>query len=52
MIETAKRVIAVFAEFGDELGLARAWRLTAQAHYLDRDLSSSAEASERASPVT
>src|SRR5262249_4334428 len=35
-------------ELRDELGLARAWRLAAQAHYLDRHAERSAEASERA----
>ena len=34
LIDSAERSIAVFEELGDELGLARAWRLTAQAHYL------------------
>jgi tetratricopeptide (TPR) repeat protein len=48
LIEVAERAIVVFDDFGDELGLARAWRLVAQAHYLDRSLASCAEASERA----
>ena len=34
LIGVAEHAIAVFDEFGDELGLARAWRLVAQAHYL------------------
>ena len=34
LFEVAERAIAVFEEFGDELGLARAWRLVAQVHYL------------------
>jgi predicted ATPase/DNA-binding SARP family transcriptional activator len=46
--DVARRAIAVFEELGDEPGLARAWRLTAQAYYLDRRLSACAEASERA----
>ena len=46
LLEVAERAISVFEELGDELGLARAWRLVAQAHYLDRDMGrSSAEAS-------
>ena len=49
LIEVADRSIAVFEELGDELGLARAWRLKAQAHYLARRGGGrSAEASERA----
>jgi DNA-binding SARP family transcriptional activator len=48
LIEVANRAIAVFEELGDELGLARAWRLVAQAHYLGRSLEESAQASERA----
>ena len=48
LIDVSKRAIAAFDEFHDELGLARAWRLVAQAHYLDRDMQSCAEASERA----
>ena len=39
---------AVFERLGDELGLARAWRLVAQAHYLARRGGACAEASERA----
>jgi DNA-binding SARP family transcriptional activator/class 3 adenylate cyclase len=48
LIDTAERAIGVFGELGDEVGLARAWRLVAQAHYLGRRLASCAEASERA----
>jgi DNA-binding SARP family transcriptional activator len=48
LVEVAERAIAVFHEFGDDLGLARAWRLTAQAHYLNRHLAACADASERA----
>jgi tetratricopeptide (TPR) repeat protein len=36
--------ISVFEEVRDELGLARAWRLVAQAHYLARQAGPSAEA--------
>jgi DNA-binding SARP family transcriptional activator len=46
--EVGERAIATFDEFGDELGLARAWRLVAQAHYLARRAGLTAEASERA----
>jgi DNA-binding SARP family transcriptional activator len=48
LIGAAERAIAVFDDLGDELGLARAWRLVAQAHYLGRRLALCAEASERA----
>ena len=48
LIEVAERAIVVFDDLGDELGLARAWRLVAQAHYLGRHLALCAEASERA----
>jgi DNA-binding SARP family transcriptional activator len=44
----AERAIAIFRELGDELGLARAWRLLAQANYLARRAGLSAEAAERA----
>jgi tetratricopeptide (TPR) repeat protein len=46
--EVAEQAISAFAELGDELGLARAWRLRAQAHYLARRAGPCAEASERA----
>ena len=48
LIDVAERSIAVFEELRDELGLARAWRLKAQAHYLARRGGACAEASERA----
>jgi DNA-binding SARP family transcriptional activator/tetratricopeptide (TPR) repeat protein len=48
LIEAADRSIVVFTEYHDELGLARAWRLKAQAHYLARRAHACAEASERA----
>ena len=48
LIDAAERAISVFAELGDELGLARAWRLKAQAQYLARDAGSCADASENA----
>lgn len=48
LIDVAERAIEVFAELDDELGLARAWRLTAQAHYLGRRAAACADASERA----
>jgi predicted ATPase/DNA-binding SARP family transcriptional activator len=48
LIDAADRSIAVFDELGDELGLARAWRLKAQAHYLARRAGACADASERA----
>ena len=48
LLESADRSIAVFESFDDELGLARAWRLKAQAHYLARSGGACAGASERA----
>jgi DNA-binding SARP family transcriptional activator len=48
LIHNAERSLAVFEELGDELGQARAWRLTAQAHYLARRAGMCADASERA----
>ena len=48
LIDVSDRAIAVFDELGDELGLARAWRLAGQAHYLDRRAASCVDASERA----
>ena len=48
LIETADRAIAVFEEVRDDLGLARAWRLKGQAHYLARRAGACVEASERA----
>jgi predicted ATPase/DNA-binding SARP family transcriptional activator len=44
----AEAAISVFEKLGDQLGLARAWRLIAQAHYLARQAGPSAEASARA----
>ena len=35
LFDVSDRAIAVFESLGDELGLARAWRLASQAHYLD-----------------
>ncbi len=48
LIETAEETIRVFEEFDDDLGLARAWRLIAQAQYLARRAGPSTEASQRA----
>jgi DNA-binding SARP family transcriptional activator/tetratricopeptide (TPR) repeat protein len=48
LFSVSERAIAVFDELGDELGLARAWRLVGQAHYLDRHAGSCAEALEQA----
>jgi class 3 adenylate cyclase len=48
LIEVADQAIAVFDRLGDELGLGRAWRLKAQAHYLARRAGASVEASEQA----
>ena len=48
LFDVSQPAIEVFEELGDELGLARAWRLVAQTHYLARRLASSADASERA----
>ena len=48
LIDSAERSLAVFEELGDELGQARAWRLTAQTHYLARRAGMCADASERA----
>jgi ATP/maltotriose-dependent transcriptional regulator MalT len=47
-IEIAERAIAVFEELEDHLGLARAWRLVEQAHYLARRAGPSVEAAEHA----
>jgi DNA-binding SARP family transcriptional activator len=46
LLDVARRAVAVFEEHGDEVGLARAWRLRAQAHYLGRRAGACAEASE------
>jgi tetratricopeptide (TPR) repeat protein len=48
LLDAAGRAIVVFEEFGDELGLARAWRLVAQAHYLAQRAAASAAAAEEA----
>jgi DNA-binding SARP family transcriptional activator/tetratricopeptide (TPR) repeat protein len=48
LIRVADDAIAVFEEKGDDLGLARAWRLIAQAHYLARRGESSAAAARHA----
>jgi DNA-binding SARP family transcriptional activator/class 3 adenylate cyclase len=48
LVHTAERAILVFEELGDDLGLARAWRLVAQAKYLARNAGESEEAGERA----
>jgi tetratricopeptide (TPR) repeat protein len=48
LLEVAEHAISVFDAFSDELGLARAWRLVAQAHYLARQGGPSALASARA----
>jgi tetratricopeptide (TPR) repeat protein len=48
LIRVATDAIAVFEENRDDLGLARAWRLIAQAHYLGRRGKLSAEAAEQA----
>ncbi len=46
LIEVAEDAISVFENAGDELGLARAWRLVSQSHYLARNGRLSAEAAE------
>ncbi len=48
LLDVSERAIAVFESIGDELGLARAWRLAGQAHYLDRRGAACAEATEEA----
>ncbi|MGI8480347.1 MAG: BTAD domain-containing putative transcriptional regulator, partial [Gaiellaceae bacterium] len=48
LIDIAEDAIAVFEVAADELGLARAWRLVAQSHYLAREGRLSAEAAETA----
>jgi DNA-binding SARP family transcriptional activator len=48
LIAEAEQAITRFEHLGDQLGLARAWRLVAQAHYLARSAGACAEASERA----
>ena len=48
IVQTAEQAIEVFEDLDDHLGLARAWRLMAQADYLGRRLARCEEASERA----
>jgi class 3 adenylate cyclase len=48
LIADAEGAIDVFRRHGDELGLARAWRLIGQAHYLARRAGPSVEAADRA----
>ena len=48
LIDVAEEAVAVFDNLGDELGLARAWRLKAQAHYLARNAAASVDACEQA----
>ena len=48
LIEIARGAIGVFENASDDLGLARAWRLLAQSHYLAREGRSSADAAETA----
>ena len=48
LFDVSARAIDVFEGPNDELGLARAWRLAAQAHYLDRRPGRCEEASEHA----
>ncbi len=46
LIEVAEDAISVFENERDQLGLARAWRLISQSHYLARNGRLSAEAAE------
>jgi hypothetical protein len=48
LIELSGQAIGAFRDPADELGLARAWRLRAQAHYLARQGKEYASASEKA----
>ena len=48
LLDVSERAVAAFEELDDQLGLARAWRLAAQAHYLDRRAGLCVDASERA----
>jgi ATP/maltotriose-dependent transcriptional regulator MalT len=48
LLDVAERSIRVFEELDDHAALARAWRLVAQAQYLDRNLALCAASSERA----
>ena len=46
LIQVAEDAISVFENERDQLGLARAWRLISQSHYLARDGALSADAAE------
>jgi class 3 adenylate cyclase/tetratricopeptide (TPR) repeat protein len=48
LIATAEEAVAIQAKHGDDLGLARSWRLIGQAHYLARRAGPSADAAEHA----
>jgi class 3 adenylate cyclase/tetratricopeptide (TPR) repeat protein len=48
LMATAEEAVGILERHGDDLGLARAWRLVGQAHYLARRAGPSAEAAERA----
>jgi DNA-binding SARP family transcriptional activator/tetratricopeptide (TPR) repeat protein len=48
LLEAGEEAIRVFTELDDDLGLARAWRLVAQGHYLARRAGPSAMASLQA----
>ncbi len=48
ILEVAEPALETFSELGDELGLARGWRLLAQTRYLARRAAECVEASERA----
>jgi class 3 adenylate cyclase len=48
LIAAAEEAIGVLASHGDDLGLAQAWRLIEQAHYLARRAGPSTEAAENA----
>ena len=48
LIAGAEEAIRVFTDRADDLGLARAWRLVAAAHYLARHAGPSVDAAERA----
>jgi tetratricopeptide (TPR) repeat protein len=48
LIRNAEGAIIVFQKHGDELGVARAWRLIGQAHYLARRAGPSVDAADHA----
>jgi DNA-binding SARP family transcriptional activator len=48
LVAIAEQAIRVFSRFGDELGLARGWRLVDQAEYQARRAGPSVDAAERA----